>query len=84
MSKLPQVTHSQHERTVEIIRCQTEHIGQKPLLTLGVSISSRPIYVLTHHVDIKCYTCVVASRDCKTGSLCPKADFRFWQVQTLF
>jgi len=27
MSKLPQVTHSQHERTVDVIRCQTEHIN---------------------------------------------------------
>jgi len=26
MSKLPHVTHSQHERTVNIIRCQTERI----------------------------------------------------------
>jgi len=26
MHKLPHVTHSQHERTVDIIRCQTERI----------------------------------------------------------
>jgi len=26
MSKLPHVTHSLHERTVVIIRCQTERI----------------------------------------------------------
>jgi len=30
MSKLPHVTHSQHERTVDIIHCQTKHIWPKP------------------------------------------------------
>ena len=45
MSKLPHVTHSQHERTVDIIRCQTERILAINLClrsAISVSISSRP------------------------------------------
>ena len=49
MSKLPQVTHSQHERTVDVKRCQTERrrtvylaINLCLRLPISVSISSRP------------------------------------------
>jgi len=40
MSKFPHVTHSQHERNGDIIRCQTD------CLAISVSISSRP-----NHID---------------------------------
>ena len=49
MSKLSHVTHSQHERTVDIIRCQTERrrtvylaINLCLRLAISVSISIRP------------------------------------------
>jgi len=39
MSKLPHVTHSQHERRVDIIRCQTDSSPYPRLgLELGVGL----------------------------------------------
>jgi len=43
MSKLPHVTHSQHERTVDIIRCQTERIWPQTSACAWQSASPFPV-----------------------------------------